>query len=139
MKRSEKMYTHVQAVLFDADGNVLIARKFDVFAKEKRWRLVKGTREKGEAVERTLRREVLEETGLVKLSGIKRGRSYSYVDPKRGKRRVLSFKAFFEGKPAVTKDGREEGIDAVRIVPAELALKMLFWNEEKRALKKAIR
>lgn len=133
------MYTHVQAVLFDAKGRVLIARKFDFFAKKKRWRLVKGTRERGEKPERTLRREVLEETGLSKLSGIKRGHPYSYVDPRRGKGRVLSFKAFFEGKPAVTKDSREEGIDAIRIVSAERALKMLFWNEEKRALKKAIR
>ncbi|MFH0922556.1 MAG: NUDIX hydrolase [Candidatus Micrarchaeota archaeon] len=133
------MYTHVQAVLLDAKGNALLLRKFDLFVKKKRWRLVKGTREKGERLEHTLKREVREETGLSKLSSIKRVSSYSYVDPKRGKGRVLSFKAFFEGKPVVTKDGRDEGIDAVRIVSAERALKMLFWKEEKRALKKAIR
>jgi len=133
------MYTHVQAVLLDEKKNAVMVRKFDLFVRKKRWRLVKGTRAPGEKPEKTLKREVAEETGLRKLSGIKRVFSYSYSDPFRGNVRVLCLRAFFKGKPRVTREAAEEGIDAVRIVPAKKAIEMLFWKKEKQALAKATR
>jgi len=129
-----KIRKEVQGVIF-SDNRVLLIRILDRAKDKYFWRLVKGGVEEGETEEEALRREIQEEVGLKNIKIIKKIYNYEFTfeDTKYPVSTYL-----------VEADANEQvklGIDGERPITdyiwvnKDRAIKLLFWPDEKEAVK----
>ncbi|MEM4255446.1 MAG: NUDIX hydrolase [Candidatus Norongarragalinales archaeon] len=138
-----KSIRQAQAVVFHK-GKVVLLRKRDshfdfkkkkwVWSKKAFWRLPKGKLEKNESAMQGLKRELLEEIGVSKLSKPKKVYSYSYQAPKGTLRKVQTFALEAKEKPRLTPMAKAEGITRVALSTVKGAAKKLEWENERKAL-----
>lgn len=104
------------------------------------WCLPKGAVEKGEDPEATALREVKEETGLLGKSLEKLGTiEYWFYDKEEGARvhKTVHFYLFeyVEGRP----EDHDREVEDVRWYPAEEALRLMTYRNEREVVEKALR
>lgn len=133
-----KIRPSVQAVIFDEDTKkLLLIEKFDLIKKENVWRLVKGGVEEGETEQQALKREIFEEVGLKNIQILDKIYSYKYTW--RNLIHIVSvylIKASMSEKVILQTDTKlETPIVDFAWVSKEQAIKMLFWKDEKEAVK----
>ena len=142
-----KTLKQVQAIVF-FQGKIVLLKKRDAkfdFEKGKwislakaYWRLPKGKLEKGEDELQGLKRELHEECGFTRVAGAKKVFSYYYQAPKGTLRKVGCYALAVKQKPKLTRDGKAEGITAVKLFTPKQALAKLHWPREKESVKSAI-
>ncbi len=117
------------------DGGVEVVIGFQ--AREERWGLPKGTRERGETIEAAALREVTEETGLRVALGAKAGViDYWFArDGRRFRKRVHHWLMTAAGGDFADRD-RE--FDEVVWAPAAEALARITFATERDILEKAL-
>lgn len=133
--RSLRVRHEIQAVIFDEVGNdkkVLLLKKLDFSAKRFRWRLLKGGVKEGETEAEALRREVFEETGLKNVKILSKVHRYEFVF-RNTKHLVSSYLTKVNSRELV-KLQKSEVADYIWITKEE-ALNLLYWNNEKEAIK----
>lgn len=82
MVQKNKISKDIQAVVFDIKNEelqFLLLKRLNKNTGEFEHRLVKGGLKKGEKLKTSLKREILEETGIEKVEIIKTLKSYSYA------------------------------------------------------------
>ena len=123
----------VQAVIFDEKAKkVLLVKKLDLKNFSYKWRLLKGGIEKGETEKEALKREILEEVGLKNVQILDKIYSYEFTF-KNVKHLVSTYLVKANSREEI-KLQTSEVVDYAW-VSKEQALKMLFWENEKEALK----
>ena len=125
----------IQAVIFDEvrnDKKVLLLKKLDFSAKRFRWRLLKGGVNEGETEAEAVRREVFEETGLRNLEILSKVHRYEFVF--RNTKHLVSSYLTKANSRELVKLQKSEVADYIWITK-EKALHMLYWNNEKEAIK----
>ena len=142
-----KTLKQVQAIVF-FQGKIVLLKKRDMkfdFEKGKwislakaYWRLPKGKLEKGESELQGLKRELHEECGFTKLFSAREIFRYDYEAPKGTLRKVGCYALAVKQKPKLTRDGKAEGITAVKLFTPKQALAKLHWPREKESVKSAI-
>lgn len=124
----------VQAVIFcDFNGKerFLLLKKLDFSAQRYRWRLLKGGVKSGETEIEALKREIFEEVGLRNVEII--GKVYDYQFTFKNVRHIVSsYKVKASPHERIRLQVSE--VAGYTWVPKEKALKMLHWNNERRAL-----
>jgi len=126
----------VQAVIFDnKKGRVLtlLVQKRTSKSSHPHWRLLKGGINKGETKTDALRREILEETGLVNIEILDEVNNYEFVFGGI-RHRVSSFLAKADSTQPI-KLQKSELAGHVWIERAR-ATKLLYWRNEKESLSK---
>ena len=123
----------VQAVIFDEKAKkVLLVKKLDLKNFSYKWRLLKGGIEKGETEKEALKREILEEVGLKNVQIL--DKIYSYEFTFKNVKHLVSTYLVKANSNEEIKLQTSEVVDYAW-VSKEQALKMLFWENEKEALK----
>ena len=125
----------IQAVIFDEvrnDKKVLLLKKLDFSAKRFRWRLLKGGVNEGETEAEAVRREVFEETGLRNVEILSKVHRYEFVF--RNTKHLVSSYLTKANSRELVKLQKSEVADYIWITK-EKALHMLYWNNEKEAIK----
>ena len=123
----------VQAVIFDEKAKkVLLVKKLDLKNFSYKWRLLKGGIEKGETEKEALKREILEEVGLKNIQIL--DKIYSYEFTFKNVKHLVSTYLVKANSNEEIKLQTSEVVDYAW-VSKEQALKMLFWENEKEALK----
>jgi len=123
----------VQAVIFDEKTKkVLLVKKLDLKNFSYKWRLLKGGIEKGETEKEALKREILEEVGLKNIQIL--DKIYSYEFTFKNVKHLVSTYLVKANSNEEIKLQTSEVVDYAW-VSKEQALKMLFWENEKEALK----
>ncbi len=123
----------VQAVIFDEKAKkVLLVKKLDLKNFSYKWRLLKGGIEKGETEKEALKREILEEVGLKNVQIL--DKIYSYEFTFKNVKHLVSTYLVKANSNEEIKLQTSEVVDCAW-VSKEQALKMLFWETEKEALK----
>ena len=138
LSNSMKTRHDVQALIFDEiDGEkkVFLIKFYDATKKRDTWRLVKGGVEKGETDEQAMKREIMEEVSLKDVKVLEKVNSYEF-DFKDTHHIVSAYlvKGSINEKPKLNWDGDREIVESRWASPAE-ALKLLFWDNEKKAVK----
>ncbi len=126
----------VQAVLynrFGKDTRILLVKKLDLKNFNYRWRLLKGGIENGEKEVDALKREIFEEVGLRDVFVEKKIHEYEY-DSEGTLHQVSSYAVKIMTNTPM-KIQTDEIIDA-DWVPKEQATGLLFWQNEKDAVRK---
>ncbi len=125
----------VQAVLFDKDHGhlVLLVQKRDTRIRRFRWRLLKGGINKGEAKVDALRREIFEETGMKGIRILKQIHAYQFVF-KETLHKVSSFLVEADSTEPIRL--QESELSDYLWTDPESAAKLLYWTNEKEALRK---
>ncbi len=133
--KSLRVRHEIQAVIFDEVGNdkkVLLLKKLDFSAKRFRWRLLKGGVKEGETEAEALRREVFEETGLKNVKILSKVHRYEFVF--RNTKHLVSSYLTKANSRELVKLQKSEVADYIWITKEE-ALNLLYWNNEKEAIK----
>lgn len=125
-----------QAVILNKKNEVLLIQKLDKHARKKMWRLPKGGANSNESLDQALRREVREETGI-HLRG-KSKKIHYYEVTRVMPQQVTTFLIKTRQQPLLPASASEEGIVRAEWFSFENALKKLFFDEEKQAVKKAL-
>ncbi len=124
-----------QAVLYDVVENivkVLLVKKIDLKKYMYRWRLLKGGLEQNESEEQALAREIREEVGLKNFSIGKKVYEYEFTF-QNILHRVWTFVVKGDSKEKMVLQTDEIADSAW--ISVEQAKKILFWENEKEALK----
>ena len=131
-----KIRHSVQAVIIDENKKkFLLIKQFDKRKKRYLWRHVRGGIEKGENEKQALRREIQEEVGLKEIEIIGKIYEYEYIFiPKKFSVSVYLVKANMKEK-VVLGSTEEDKIKDYRWVSKNQAIKMLYWKDEKEAVK----
>ena len=138
LSNSMKIRHDVQALLFDevnGEKKVFLIKFYDPTKKHHTWRLVKGGVEEGETDEQALRREIMEEVTLKDVKIL--DRVYSYEFEFMNTHHFVStylVKGNINEKPKLNWDGDRETVESKWVSPKE-ALELLFWENEKKAVK----
>lgn len=125
----------VQGIIFDEKDNkkfVLLVKKLDLKNFLPRWRLVKGGLEENETEEMGLAREIREEVGLNKFQIIKKVYEYEF-NFQNIRHLVSSYLVKADMREKIRIQTKE--IVAAVWAPIEQAIEMLFWENEKKAIK----
>lgn len=122
----------VQAVILNEENKILLVKKLDLKNYTYRWRLLKGGVEGNETEEQALRREIEEEIGLKKLEIGEKIFEYDFIFQKI-LHKVFSFIVKADSTEKI-KLQTKEIVDSVWI-PKEQAIKMLYWKNEKEAVR----
>jgi len=130
-----KLRKEVQAVIF-AKESFLLIKKYDAALNGFHWRLVKGGIEKGESETNALRREISEEVGLKNIELV--DKIYNYMYTFRDIKNKVSVYLVNADLNEKVKLSEEAIIDFVW-ENSETAIKKLKWEEERNALKTALR
>ena len=135
---SMKIRHDVQALIFDeinGEKKVFLIKFYDPTKKHYTWRLVKGGVEEGETDEQAMKREISEEVKLEDVKVLEKIHNYEF-EFNGTKHLVTSYlvKGNISEKPKLNWDGDRKIIDYAWLSPAE-ALKLLFWDNEKQAVK----
>jgi 8-oxo-dGTP pyrophosphatase MutT (NUDIX family) len=127
----------VQAVIIDEKRNkTLLIKKFDFVKMKFFWRLVKGGIKKNEQDKQALRREIEEEAGLKNIKIFNKINNYQYlVGPVINKVSIYLVKANSKEKRSFNFGRYKEGIIYSSWVDKNKAVKMLYWKNEKQAVK----
>ncbi len=135
-----KLRHSVQAVIIDEKtNNLLLIRKMDFRRNKIVWRLVKGGVEKGETERQALKREIEEEVGLKEVQILDKIFNYDFVFGDR-KHLVSTYivKADSNEKVVLGTDsdiyGKRDILES-RWITKEDALEMVYWDNEKEAIK----
>lgn len=124
----------VQAVIFSRDdrNKILLVKKLDQKKPVYHWRLLKGGIEEGETPEEALKREIAEEVGLknIRLLGIIYDYTYDFGDTKHV---VTTYAVEVNPKEPIVLDTTE--VVGCAWVDRNEALKLLYWDFEKNAVK----
>jgi len=133
-----KIRHDVQALLFDeikGEKKVFLIRFYDPTKKRHTWRLVKGGVEEGETDEQAMKREIMEEVTLKDIKVLDKIHNYEF-DFKGTHHMVSTYlvKGNANEKPKLNWDGDRKIVDCGWLSPDE-ALKLLFWGNEKQAVK----
>lgn len=128
----------VQALIFDEindEKKVFIIKFYDPTKKHYTWRLVKGGVEEDETPEQALKREIGEEVNLKDVKVLEKIHSYEFTF-KDTKHLVSSYlvKGNITEKPTLGWDGDRKIVD-YGWFSIEKAVKLLFWGNEKKAIK----
>jgi 8-oxo-dGTP pyrophosphatase MutT (NUDIX family) len=125
----------VQAVLFDKEHGhlVLLVQKRDTRIRRFRWRLLKGGINKGEAKLDALRREIFEETGMKGIRILKQIHAYQFVF-KETLHKVSSFLVEADSTEPIRL--QESELSDYLWTDPKTAAKLLYWTNEKEALRK---
>lgn len=126
----------IQAVLynrFGKDTRILLVKKLGLKNYNYRWRLLKGGIEEGEKEIDALKREIFEEVGLRDIFVEKKVHEYEF-DAEGTLHQVSSYAVKVMTNTPL-KIQTDEIIDAVW-VPKEQAANLLFWQNEKDAVRK---
>lgn len=110
----------------------MILKKSDYSAKRYRWRLLKGGVNVGETETQALEREIFEETGLKKLRIV--GKVHKYQFAFKGVKHMVSSYLVKADSTEPVKLQKSEVADFVWTTK-EKALQLLYWNNEKDAVK----
>lgn len=128
----------VQAAIYDKRGTqliVLLVKKMDLKNYNYRWRLLKGGIEGNESEQDAVRREVSEEVGLTEIMIGDRINEYDYsADVTHHQVATYLVKADSRDR---LKIQTEEIADAVWM-PADQAIRLLFWRNEKESLTRLV-
>lgn len=125
----------VQGVIFDQNKGklVLLVRKRDRRVRRFHWRLLKGGIDQGETKIEALEREIFEETGLKNIMILDQVHNYEFVF--RGMcHRVSSFLVRADSTEPVKL--QESELSDYVWATAEIARGLLFWHNEREALRK---
>lgn len=127
----------VQAVIVDRKENkLLLIKKLDLIRKRYLWRLVKGGVDEGETEEQALKREIGEEVGLKNIEIVGKIYEYEYeFKPRKFTVSAYLVKADMSEKIVLQVGGKESPIVDYKWVTKEEALEMLYWENEKEAIK----
>jgi len=126
----------VQGVIFDiVDGRekVLLVKKRDRRNRRFYWRLLKGGIENNENEVQALKREIHEETGLENVQVI--GKIYDYQFVFRGVKHIVSSFLVKADSHQPVKIQKTEIVESAWM-PKTQALKKLYWENEKEALRR---
>ncbi len=128
----------VQALLFDEiDGRkkIFLIKFFDATKKKFTWRMVKGGVEKGETDEDAMKREIMEEVTLKNVKIMEKVYTYEF-DFNDTHHMVSTYvvKGDINEKPKLNWDGDREIVESGWFSMDD-ALKLLFWENEKDAIK----
>lgn len=126
----------IQAVLYNRFGKetrILLVKKLDLKNYNYRWRLLKGGIEEGEKEIDALKREIFEEVGLRDIFVEKKVHEYEF-DAEGTLHQVSSYAVKVMTNTPL-KIQTDEIIDAGWI-PKEQAANLLFWQNEKDAVRK---
>jgi ADP-ribose pyrophosphatase YjhB (NUDIX family) len=126
----------VQAVIYDKVGTevrVLLVKKLDFKNYNYRWRLLKGGIEKNETEEEAIRREISEEVGLRDILIMKK--IFNYEFNFEGTLHQVTTFAVKGNYREIMKIQTEEIMDAMWM-PIDKAVSLLFWPNEKEAVRK---
>lgn len=128
----------VQAIIVDKNSKhfLLIHRK-GYFDKKFIWRLVKGRLNEDESDKEALKREIKEETGLSKIEIKEKLDEYSFTNPQGLKFHVNCYLIYASETDELFCNDPKEQIQDYRWLKTEDALRMLYFDEEKRSIKKA--
>lgn len=125
----------VQAVIYDVKKGVPYFLILHRVLRWRGWELHKGTIEKGESYKETLRREVLEETGLKRFRVVRPLRVSFYFNRRKSRvvevflvRASMKQRISFSGNPKREHDG-------FLWVDRETALKKLSWPDARKIIK----
>jgi len=136
MARDLRVRRDVQAVIFDeskGERKILLVKTPDFSSRRHRWRLLKGGVEEGETETEALRREIFEELGLKNVQIL--GKVHGYEFAFKGTKHVVSsYLVRADSRETITLQ-KSEVIDYVWL-PMEKAVKRLFWNNEKEAVRR---
>lgn len=135
---SMKIRHDVQALIFDeinGEKKIFLIKFYDPTKKHYTWRLVKGGVEKGETDEQAMKREIMEEVTLEDVKVLEKVHEYdfTYSDTHHLVSTYL-VKGNAKEKPKLNWDGDREIVDYKWISPED-AVKLLFWEGEKQAVK----
>ncbi len=127
----------VQAIIVDEKTNkLLLIKQLDLVKKKYLWRLVKGGVEKDETEEQALKREIREEVGLKNIEIVGKIYKYEYVfDPKKFVVSTYLVNGNMNEKIALENHENGDRIIDFKWVSREQALEMLYWENEKEAVK----
>lgn len=127
----------VQAVIADEKNNkILLIEEHDLILKKYLWRLVKGGIDKGETETKALKREIGEEVGLKNIEVVNKIYGYEYVfSPKKFVVSVYLVKGSMDEKVVLEGPGHGDRIVDYKWVTKDEAMKMLYWKDEKEAVK----
>jgi len=130
----------VQAVIFDKSSKkFLLIHRCGYFDKKFLWRNVKGTVNEKESDIEALRREIKEETNLSRIKINGKIFSYSYLHPKNIKIKVNCYLVYASENDELKNNDKKENIDGYKWVDGKTAVDMLFFDEEKEAINKAMK
>jgi len=124
----------VQAVIFgDSNGEekFLLVKKLDFSARRYRWRLLKGGVKPRESEVEALKREIFEEVGLENVQVLEKVYSYQFTF-KNVKHLVSSYKVKANPRERIRLQRSE--VAGYIWVPREKAIRMLHWENERKAL-----
>jgi len=131
-----KVRHEVQGVIFDlVDGRetVLLVKKRDRRNRRFYWRLLKGGIEDNENKVQALKREIFEETGLTNVQILKKIYDYQFVF--HGIKHIVSSFLVKADSHQPVKIQKTEIVESVWM-PKTQALKKLYWENEKEALRR---
>lgn len=127
----------IQAVIFDKNVKeflIIHRRSYDDIKFI--WRLVKGRKNKNESDLKALKREVKEETSLRDIEVVGKIFEYSYITPQKIKHKVNSYLVYTKKRLDLRCEDPKEQIKDFKWVDWNTAVRMLFFDEEKLAVKK---
>lgn len=127
----------IQAVIFDKhEKEFLIIHRRSYDDSKFIWRLVKGRKNKNESYLKALKREVKEETSLTDIGVVGKIFEYSYINPQNIKHKVNSYLVYAKKRLDLKCEDPKEQIKDFKWVDLNTAIRMLFFDEEKIAIKK---
>lgn len=127
----------VQAVIFDKHiKEFLIIHRKGYDDSKFIWRLVKGRKNENESDLRALKREIKEETSLTDIKVSDKIFDYSYISPQKIKHEVSSYLIYTKKRYDLRCEDPNEQIKDFKWVDWNNAVKMLYFDEEKLAVKK---
>lgn len=133
-----KIRKEIQAVIFDREDTqkVLLIKKLDIVDKKHYWRLLKGGVDNNETDKEAVKREILEEVGLRNVQIKNKIWEYTFNFPEDIKHQTSVYSVKGDIKEKTVTQDEDEGIIDIKWFDLKEAEKLLYYDEEKQALRK---